>query len=1127
MRGISNWTLARRSVAFYFRSHLGTIAGAAIATAVLTGALLVGDSVRGSLRAMALARLGKIETALASGDRLFRSALAQDLQRELGAPGNVPASLRPFDAVAALQVMGSANTPDGSARANQVQVIGVDDHFWKLANKSPGALAEGSVFVNDRLARQLQARSGDTILLRLPRVSHLSRDAPLAAEEDATAALRLELKRIVTDDEFGRFGLAASQLPPLNAFVPLSVLQRSVNATNQANLLLLSGASAGPAQAALTRAIQIQDMQLLIRPLTNPPSLELRSPRVFLDAAVSEVALKAGGNPQPAFTYFVNQLRLGDRVTPYSMVSGTTMLPLAADEIALNQWAADDLQAKPGDEIAVTYYVMGLVRELIERTNTFRVRQVVPMELPYTDPGLMPDFPGMTDAENCRDWDTGFPIQTDAIRDRDEAYWDQYKGAPKAFISLKAAQNLWNNRFGNLTAVRYSETNAAVIANAIKANLKPEQLGFIFLPVREQALAASSGAQDFGGLFIGFSFFLIAAALLLMLLLFRFALEQRGAEVGTLLAIGFRPRHVSRLLVLEGLGLAVIGSILGVGLAVLYAKAMLYGLSTIWSEAVAGASLTYHGRAATLAIGLGAGIVVAVATIWWSLRTEAKRSARELLNAVLETEAAGAAKPPGLLAWTTGTVLLLLGASLAAWGLIERDQARPDLFFGAGALILVAGLVLVSAFIRKLEFSSWSEGLSLTAMGVRSITRRRKRSRAAVALLACGSFLIASIGAFRLDAGSKADARNSGTGGFALIGESSIAIPQNLNAPAGREFFGLSSGDLTNVQFVPFRVLEGEDASCLNLNRAQRPRLLGVNAQHLAPRAAFTFTKTVEGRARLLPSSDRPNAPIARTSSVASPHPRSENPWNLLDADFGPDIVPAIGDAASIQWALGKKVGDDLIYLDATGREFKVRIVGAVANSILQGNLLISETNFIARFPSQSGYRMFLIDAPSERAGKLAETLSQALQDVGLSVVSARERLAAFNAVQNTYLGTFQMLGGLGLLLGSFGLGVILLRNIYERRSEFALLLAVGFRKPALRWLILSEHAALLVLGLFVGVVAAAIAILPSVLRPGTELPYAQIALTLGAVFVFGLLCTLLAARRALRVPLLSALRNE
>ena len=53
---------------------------------------------------------------------------------------------------------------------------------------------------------------------------------------------------------------------------------------------------------------------------------------------------------------------------------------------------------------------------------------------------------------------------------------------------------------------------------------------------------ASEGATDFSGLFIGFSFFLIAAALMLMALLFQFGIEQRAPEIGTLLALGFAPR---------------------------------------------------------------------------------------------------------------------------------------------------------------------------------------------------------------------------------------------------------------------------------------------------------------------------------------------------------------------------------------------------------------------------------------------------------------------------------------------------------------------------------------------------------------------------------------------------------
>jgi ABC-type antimicrobial peptide transport system permease subunit len=137
------------------------------------------------------------------------------------------------------------------------------------------------------------------------------------------------------------------------------------------------------------------------------------------------------------------------------------------------------------------------------------------------------------------------------------------------------------------------------------------------------------------------------------------------------------------------------------------------------------------------------------------------------------------------------------------------------------------------------------------------------------------------------------------------------------------------------------------------------------------------------------------------------------------------------------------------------------------------------------------------------------------------------QRLNAFNAVQNTYLSTFQALGGLGLLLGSAGLGVVVLRNVQERRGELALLLAVGFRGRALQWLVLSEHGALLGLGLAAGVIAAAVGVMPALLSPGAQIPYASLGWTFAAVLANGLIWAWLATRFALRGKLLDALRNE
>jgi ABC-type antimicrobial peptide transport system permease subunit len=247
----------------------------------------------------------------------------------------------------------------------------------------------------------------------------------------------------------------------------------------------------------------------------------------------------------------------------------------------------------------------------------------------------------------------------------------------------------------------------------------------------------------------------------------------------------------------------------------------------------------------------------------------------------------------------------------------------------------------------------------------------------------------------------------------------------------------------------------------------------------------------------------------------------------MLLAKWSPDEIPAIGDDASITWAMRKKVGDTLDYTDERGNTFKVRIVASAANSILQGTLLIDERAFVEKFPGEAGYRMFLIDAPSKNVSEISGTLSRALRDVGLELTPASERLAAFNAVQNTYLNTFQILGGLGLLLGSAGLGIVVLRNVLERRGEFATLQAIGFHKRALRRLVLNEHTVLLGFGLAIGLVSAIVAILPNLLFARTGIPMVSLGILLGAILLCGLLSTFVATSLALRGELLKALRNE
>jgi ABC-type antimicrobial peptide transport system permease subunit len=820
-----------------------------------------------------------------------------------------------------------------------------------------------------------------------------------------------------------------------------------------------------------------------------------------------------GVTVRPILTYLVNAIGVGDRLVPYSMVMAAgppwTPADMKDDEIVVNQWLAERLQVKPGDSVELAYFLPESGAALVERTNRLRVHSIVPIEGVYADRTLMPEFPGLAKAESTLDWDAGFPL-VHKIGDEDEAYWKKYRGTPKVFVTWAAGSSMWTNRFGQSTAVRLApsrqESAAGDLANRVATNLlarlSPSVIGLSFQQVRAPALAASSQSQDFGGLFLGFSFFVIIAALILMALLFQFGLEQRATEVGTLLALGFTPAQVRKLLLLEGSVIGLAGGIIGVVGGVGYARAMLLGLATIWRDAIGASTLHFYFTPLTFGVGLMSSVLVCVVTIWLVLRHQARRPARSLL-AEGGVEAVGEAnRSTGRLARWSALAGILGGVGLVGWALAAGGNSSPGIFFGAGSLLLVGGLAVAAGLLRRLDRAEGKHRMTLSSLGLRGVARRRKRSLASMALLASGSFLIVAVGANRLDSGKEARNRSGGTGGFALIGESTLPVIRDLNTSIGREFYSLNEQNLAGVKFVALRVRDGDEASCLNLNRAQQPRLLGVNPEALSERKAFTFSGVLKG----LPEND---------------------PWNLL-RQHSEDVIPAIGDAASIQWALGRKLGDTLDYTDERGRAFKVRLVGAVANSILQGNLVIDEAEFARRFPGESGHRMFLIDVPSNMPlTNVSAALSRGLQDVGLEVTPATQRLAAFNAVQNTYLNTFQILGGLGLLLGSGGLGVVVLRNVLERRAEFGLLLALGFRQRLLKWLVLSEHGGLLTLGLAIGMTAALVAVLPVLLVPGAKIHSVALMATVGGVLVSGLVWTWLATRLALRGELLEALRSE
>src|SRR5438874_9480281 len=182
--------LLRQNLFYHWRANFAVLLGVAVGTAVLTGALLVGDSLRGSLRDLARDQLAWVDHALVTG-RFFRQALASELGADRASP--------------AIFVQGSASTAADSPhdsrrpfhRARQVMILGVDDRFWldgaspslssttaQASDPRPGGKelwesTKDEVVLNAALAEHLGVAAGDAVTLHLQKMSAIPRETLL------------------------------------------------------------------------------------------------------------------------------------------------------------------------------------------------------------------------------------------------------------------------------------------------------------------------------------------------------------------------------------------------------------------------------------------------------------------------------------------------------------------------------------------------------------------------------------------------------------------------------------------------------------------------------------------------------------------------------------------------------------------------------------------------------------------------------------------------------------------------------------------------------------------------------------------------------------------------------------
>lgn len=1130
-----------RNLGFHWRGNLAVLLGVAVGSAVLTGALLVGDSLRGSLRERAERQLGGVDAA-AMFPRPVRAAAAD------GMPGKTAPVLLLRGSI---QKDGATSNPNVPS-IGRVTVLGVDERFkpqgveaavdWSgTARHKRG---EAPVVLSHRVAAKLGVAKGDRVRIGVPRFSDLPRSSSLAkrANADVTATEPFTVAAVLPPDAPGNdFSLNPTPAAPLNVFVPIAVLSNLVRDESDrsddplATALFASGASVEEMNAALRAHLRVEDYGLRLRVPRHDRYLSVESEQLVLsdktDAAVEKAAGELGLRAEPTVVYVADTLAHGSAELPYPIIAGLNaaaapplgpFLPpgvtgLGDNDIALVNWDENPFhRLTSGDKLILTYFDPDVEGEGKLEKAELTFRGYVPLRGAANDRDLTPSIRGVTDERaDLFSWDRPPMLPKEKIQKRvpDNSpraqFWNRHKATPMAYLNLATAKRLFAGRFGSVTSVRVApaagespDQTADRLKPVLLKHLDPAAAGLQFDSIRDRLLKSSRGGTDFGGLFLGFSLFLIAAALMLVGLLFRLTLDRRAKEIGLLLATGYAVRQVRRLVLAEGLVLAIIGAAIGLVAAVAYNRLLLAVLLALWPDPEVGSFLKPHTTPTSFALGFGLTVVMALGALWLSVRGLVKVPPPALLRGetVISTLGSASARKP----WLARLLLIVsipIGVALiVAGGFVGNPDFQAMCFFGGGALLLTAGLAAVWLWMKRTRHAEVNgRGLpALGQLGTRNAARNPMRSLLTAALLAAAAFLLVAVESFRREPGQEFLDIHGGSGGFNLIAEADVPLFQLSDTP----FAKIAPDPDGTPNVFPLRLRAGDDASCMNLFQASRPRILGV-PDSLINRGGFRFYET-----------------------EASTPEEKANPWLLLDTPTPTGAVPVFCENNTAVWMLKAGVGGEIKVPDDAGNEITLRIVGTFTDSPFQSELIMADREFVRLFPKEGGFRMFLVRTPPGEETEVARSLESGLRANGLIATPTRERVAAYQAVIGAYLSTFQLLGGFGLLLGVLGLAVVVLRGVWERVGELALLRAVGYRTRALQFLVLAENAFLLLVGLAVGVLAALVSVAPHVAE-GSSVPWGRLAVLLGLVLVVGLGVASAATAGILRVPVIPALRRE
>ncbi len=673
-----NWFLSRLAVLELSRRKgqaVLIVLGLMVSTAVITGSLVVGDSMEYLVYRSTFENLGDVDIVVRGGDFFdynYYSTIENNATVQQVIDKAAPMILLPC----------SVTSSETELRENKAQLFGITGQartFGAFTNSKTGNkldptdlnLGENECMLNEVLAALLNIKENEQIKLAINNPTYAI-DTVYSQHQGFNAIEHtMTVKYIAAQEGLGQLQLDGRSHSTPNIFMNLTALQDLLDIGNKINLILISNLGdkyTGIDNDEKVTAIlgKCLDSKVGYEELgyefdrTDLNYVRLINHEIFFDHYVYDLVDDHNSlqnepiDPSPVLTYFVNSITLdgSDRTINYSIITGLDLakdaafgdfeiqgsgndLDLANNEIALLDWTADQLGAAVNDTVTMEYMALDRFYNVYNTTHQFKVKYIIGLSGIANDAALMPAFPGLSGKLDCVNWDPSFPIDLDRITEPDREFWFKYEGTPKAYIDYDQTVELWGTNLGSLTMIKLNtSSNNTHNLDTIKVGLGEylddsfgySDAGLMIEHVKSDSLATAHGMNIFPMMFLAFSSTIVLAGIALIVTIFLILAESRKYEFGLVRAIGMARNRVVKLYVIEGLIYTLIAGIVGIIFGLLLGWGLVNALNSIWSSAVQGFTIPFYFKPSSLAFGFFTGFIISSLTIFFTARHIANQS---------------------------------------------------------------------------------------------------------------------------------------------------------------------------------------------------------------------------------------------------------------------------------------------------------------------------------------------------------------------------------------------------------------------------------------------------------------------------------------------------------------------